>query len=411
MFETILDRRGKAQRGGGSPRDAAGTHGAAGGASGEAAAPPEPGAEEGQPARLEVHDPARARRLFGDLVPLPPDAGEPTHDLSPLLTILSFPPPDPEHPLFERLAGPGAAPAESARRAAAAAPAVRLAPVPGVAPPAFASLLRHDRARRAGRRAAWTGLGAGVQVALIASAVVLASAAAAPAIEEVEMIVPVHLPAAAPRKAAGPPGLPGLPAAPAPRRRATPGARPRAALPPPPPSALLQPREVQAAMRLPDPGEPIEALPESDAGEYAEGDEEGVVGGVVGGGGGGAWGAGASVAGVAAGAGMSGEIEDAPQYMTAGFRKPVEQEPGCVRRAVRLPRELTGFTSGPLTVRVAVGGDGAIGRIELLSTVPDVRIARAIEQAVRGCAWRGGADATGRPVAIWVVMPIRFEGV
>ncbi|WP_232288410.1 hypothetical protein [Anaeromyxobacter sp. K] len=370
------------------------------------------GMADARPTPVEVHDPERARRLFGDLVPLPRGAAEPPPpDLSALLSILSFPPPDPDHPLFERLAGPGTSPAPRRERPPEGKARPALAPVPGLAPPSFASLLRHDSAARAGRRAAWTGLGAGVQACLVGAALILASTVAAPEREEIEMIVPVHLPAPATRKAPGPPGLPGMPAAPAPRRKA-PGARPRAALPPPPPTALLQPRELRAAMRVPDPDEPIEALPEgADEGEVSAGEVEGgVIGGVVGGGGGGAWGGGAAVAGTVAGA-HAQEIEDAPQYMTVGFRKPVELDPGCVRRAIRLPRELTGFTSGPITVRVAVGGDGRVGRIELLSSVPDLRIAHAIEAAVRGCAWRGGADAAGRPVAIWVVMPIRFEGV
>ncbi|ABC81896.1 outer membrane transport energization protein TonB [Anaeromyxobacter dehalogenans 2CP-C] len=414
MFDTILNRRGAKRRGQPGVQDAAQTRPAEGTAPGDTIPSVNPAPVDGRPGPVEVHDPERARRLFGDLVPLPPGAAEPPPaDLSALLSILSFPPPDPDHPLFERLAGPGTGTTLPRDRTADDAARPPLAPVQGVAPPSFASLLRHDRAARAGRRAAWTGLGAGVQACLVGAAVVLASAVAAPEREEIEMIVPVHLPAAAPRKTAGPPGLPGMPAAPAPPRRApAPGARPRATLPPPPPTALLQPREVKAAMRVPDPDEPIEALPEgADEGEYAPGEVEGgVIGGVVGGGGGGAWGGGAAVAGTSAGA-QPQEIEDAPQYMTAGFRKPVEADPGCVGRAIRLPRELTGFTSGPITVRVAIGGDGRVGRVELLSSVPDLRIAHAIEAAVRACPWRGGADAGGRPVAIWVVMPIRFEGV
>lgn len=94
--------------------------------------------------------------------------------------------------------------------------------------------------------------------------------------------------------------------------------------------------------------------------------------------------------------------------MTSGFRKPVEARPGCTRNAMRVPRELAGFISGPITVRFAVARDGQVGKVQLETPVPDRRIEDVIRSALRACEWRPGADEQGRPIAIWVIMPIRF---
>ena len=48
------------------------------------------------------------------------------------------------------------------------------------------------------------------------------------------------------------------------------------------------------------------------------------------------------------------EIEDAPAYATAGYRKPQMAEPGCVQRSVRMPHQLAGYISGPITVKFAI---------------------------------------------------------
>ena len=34
----------------------------------------------------------------------------------------------------------------------------------------------------------------------------------------------------------------------------------------------------------------------------------------------------------------------------------------------------------------------------------------AVWQAIRACRWLPGADAEGRPMRIWVTMPLRFVG-
>jgi protein TonB len=182
-----------------------------------------------------------------------------------------------------------------------------------------------------------------------------------------------------------PPPPPPPPPAPAPARKRPPDSKPRTDLPkPPPPQALIQPQEIQPEMRAPDPNEAPE--PEYDYGDAAEG--EGVIGGVVG--------------------GAPNDIEDAPAYATAGYRKPTMVEPGCVQRSVRIPPQLAGYISGPITAKFAIRPDGVPTRFEVMGGVPDQRIADAMWRAVQGCRWVPGADAQGRPVSIWVILPFRF---
>jgi protein TonB len=165
---------------------------------------------------------------------------------------------------------------------------------------------------------------------------------------------------------------------------------------PPPPTALVQPREVSEQMKMPAPDDPIEELPVG----AEDADGEGVVGGFAG--------------VVPAVLGQDGsragdDFEDAPQWMTSGFRRPAEVQPGCVGSSVRLPPELAGFVSGPVTVKFAVGRDGAVGRVEVMGDLP-IRVQAAIAHALQACRWRAGADARGQPIAIWVILPLRFEG-
>ncbi|MFO0583832.1 MAG: hypothetical protein U0229_16290 [Anaeromyxobacter sp.] len=95
-------------------------------------------------------------------------------------------------------------------------------------------------------------------------------------------------------------------------------------------------------------------------------------------------------------------------YAQAGFRAPALAQRQCVQQSLRVPRDLTGFVSGPVVVKFAVGRDGTPARFSTLSGgVPD-RISAAIWQAVQECRWVAGADPSGQPVSLWVVMPLRF---
>jgi TonB family protein len=100
--------------------------------------------------------------------------------------------------------------------------------------------------------------------------------------------------------------------------------------------------------------------------------------------------------------------EDAPQFAQHGFRSPAQEVPNCVQSSVRIPRDLQGFASGPITVRFAVDKDGSVALFRVEGQVPDRRIADAIWSAVRDCRFVPGADDQGRPTRLWVVLPVRF---
>ncbi|HSN93140.1 MAG TPA: TonB family protein, partial [Anaeromyxobacteraceae bacterium] len=101
-------------------------------------------------------------------------------------------------------------------------------------------------------------------------------------------------------------------------------------------------------------------------------------------------------------------VEDAPALPGDGVRKPAFADPGCMERSLRLPPDLAGRYDGSLTVKFPVAADGTVGRVEVLGGLPDPRLAPAVEAAIRACRFLPGADAQGRPTALWVVMPLRF---
>jgi TonB family protein len=103
-------------------------------------------------------------------------------------------------------------------------------------------------------------------------------------------------------------------------------------------------------------------------------------------------------------------IEDAPAYPATGFRKAAQEDPTCVQRSVRIPRDLAGRISGPITVRFAVGPDGSVSLFQVQGDVQDRRIGDAIRAAVESCKFIPGTDPQGRPTRLWLVMPVRFVG-
>lgn len=248
----------------------------------------------------------------------------------------------------------------------------------------FDEVTKHEGAKKAATRAGYVFGSTLVQVATVAGIIALSTYVKQKVIDE--PVVPVTIV----RTAAPPPPPP--PPAPPPAAKRPPSDKPKTNLPPPPPpQALLQPKDVQAEMKPPDPNEKPE--PEYDYGNAAPG--EGVVGGVVGG----------------PAAPTQPSIEDAPVFATAGYKKPAEAQKGCVMSSMRIPRDLAGFVSGaPVMVRFAIGRDGSPSRFEVMGSVPDKRIADAIWQAVQSCKWIPGADAQGKPTAIYVMLPIRFTG-
>jgi hypothetical protein len=97
-----------------------------------------------------------------------------------------------------------------------------------------------------------------------------------------------------------------------------------------------------------------------------------------------------------------------PVFAGTGYTKPAEVERGCIGRSIRVPSGAESF-SGNVTVKFAVMRDGAVQHFEALTDTPGP-LADAIWQAVRGCRFTPGRDATGTSVAIWMILPLRFKG-
>jgi periplasmic protein TonB len=204
-------------------------------------------------------------------------------------------------------------------------------------------------------------------------------------------LVPVRLVRPAPSPAVAPP-----PPAPRERSPARPRVEPVARSSPLP---LVQPREIP--QRLPAPAdvpEPAAAIQSNAPDDRAGGVEGGTPGGVVGG-----------LPGSQGSPGV-GSAEDGPVYPGSGARAPRLADPGCLRESLRLPRDLQGFVSGPIDVRFAIQTDGSVTDLQVLTALPDPRIAEAISRAVSSCRWIVGADVQGRPTWFWKPMRLRFEG-
>ncbi len=236
----------------------------------------------------------------------------------------------------------------------------------------FEDVTKRQTGKYAARRAGWVFGSTALQLGLVAMALFAGQKIKA-AIEEKPIDVKFV-------RAAPPPRPPPPPAAAPPRRKDHAPKPPDTKLPPPPPpQALIQPKDVQAEMKVDtSPKEP----------EYNYGTTgEGVIGGVVG----------------------APSIEDAPAYATAGYKKPAMAEPGCVQRSMRITDSiLDAAGNSPVTVKFAINRDGTPSRFEIMSANKDHRIANAIWSAITACKWMPGADAQGRATNIWVIMPIRF---
>jgi protein TonB len=114
------------------------------------------------------------------------------------------------------------------------------------------------------------------------------------------------------------------------------------------------------------------------------------------------------VGGVVGGQVSKGGFEEAPRYVTSGFKPPALAEPACIRENTRIPAQLAGFVSGPITVKFAVYSNGAVGAFQVMGQLPDPRIGDAIKSAIQSCTWIPGTDPQGKPTALYVIMPFRF---
>jgi protein TonB len=243
----------------------------------------------------------------------------------------------------------------------------------------FDEVTRRRSGGNAARRAGFVAGSTALQVAL-AAAIVAVSAAVRAKVVEPQQVEVKFLKALSPAPPPPPP-----PPAPTTRVERKKPERPKT-----PPQPLFQPPETHPEVKEepPEPPEPEEPDAGSDAG---------VVGGVTGGAAGGVVGGVPGVAGA----------EEVPAYATAGFRKPRTAEAGCVQRSLRVPEEWMDRL-GLVTVKFAIGVDGVPGRFQSMTGGFAERVAPAIWRAVRSCRWIPGADAQGRPTAIWVILPIRF---
>jgi periplasmic protein TonB len=240
----------------------------------------------------------------------------------------------------------------------------------------FDEVTKQEGGKRAARRGAYLMGSTVLQVFLVLALIAVSARIGAKVVEDKAVDVKFI------RQAPPPPPPP--PPPPAKRPQSKPKTdTPRKVMPP---MAMIQPKDVPAELKPPDPSKKEEEEAGSD-----EGVEGGVVGGVVGG-------------------QVRGGIEDAPAYATAGYRKPEQAVKNCVQNAVRVPKELVGFVSGPITVKFAIRKDGSPSSFQVMTQIPDRRIGDLIWQAVASCQWVPGTDPQGRPTSIWVIMPIRFLG-
>jgi protein TonB len=105
------------------------------------------------------------------------------------------------------------------------------------------------------------------------------------------------------------------------------------------------------------------------------------------------------------------QVVEAPVYPGEGFKKPRPAEPTCIRDALQLPRDLTLGQDEVVTVRFAVGPDGAATAFSVLSTPSDPRLGTVIWSAVQRCRFVPGSDSHGNPALVWLVMPVRFAAL
>lgn len=104
----------------------------------------------------------------------------------------------------------------------------------------------------------------------------------------------------------------------------------------------------------------------------------------------------------------SPQFADAPRYAGDGFRSPQLVERTCISDNLRLPSQLGEAAPDQVTARVAVSATGQSTAVQVMGQVADPRISEAVRRAIQACSWVPGADAQGKPTALFVVLPIRL---
>jgi protein TonB len=104
----------------------------------------------------------------------------------------------------------------------------------------------------------------------------------------------------------------------------------------------------------------------------------------------------------------SAPLTISPSGAREGYQKARQARPGCVNGSLRLPRDIPGIEGETAMIKFQVSETGAVSEFIYLSGPTDQRVASAIWSAVQRCEWVPGASAQGRPLTLWVTMPIRF---
>ena len=104
----------------------------------------------------------------------------------------------------------------------------------------------------------------------------------------------------------------------------------------------------------------------------------------------------------------SAPLQIGPSYARDGQQKAKLASPGCVVNSLRLPRDLVDIGGDTATVKFAVNETGQVSQFAYLAGPSDPRVANAIWSAIQRCEFVPGANAQGKPLALWVTMPIKF---
>ena len=91
-----------------------------------------------------------------------------------------------------------------------------------------------------------------------------------------------------------------------------------------------------------------------------------------------------------------------------GTQRPRLKTPGCVAISLQSRRDVDAFAGESARVKFAVDEAGKVSQFTYLSGPTDPRVANAIWSSIQRCDWSPGADAQGRPVLLWVTMPVSF---
>jgi protein TonB len=91
-----------------------------------------------------------------------------------------------------------------------------------------------------------------------------------------------------------------------------------------------------------------------------------------------------------------------------GYQRPRQTTPGCMASSLLLNRDFIDYEGESATVKFAVDETGKVSQYTYLSGPNDQRIANAIWSSIQRCEWTPGATAQGRPISLWVTIPIKF---